>query len=59
MCVCLSPDLNPIEDLWEILESSLSQRFPPPSTKHQMMEYLVEEWHIEAVLAAHGGPTPY
>ena len=47
-----------------------------PSTKHQIMEFLVEEWfgippiefqtlvesmpmHIEAVLAARGGPMAY
>jgi transposase len=39
-----SPDLNTIEDLWEILEQHLRQRFPAPSTKHQIMEFLVEEW---------------
>ena len=74
VCVCVSllPDLNLIKHVLEILE----QRFLPPSTKHQMIEFIVEEWYqiefqtlrlhgriyakaIEAVLAAHGGPTPY
>jgi hypothetical protein len=39
-----SPDLNPIEHLWEILKRRLRQHFPPPSTKHQITEHLVEEW---------------
>jgi hypothetical protein len=44
-CLSQSPDLNPIEHLWEILE----QLFPPPSTKHQMMAFLMEEWcHIHS-----------
>ena len=30
-----SPDLNPIEHLWDI---------PPQSTKQQMIEFIVEEW---------------
>ena len=37
--VCVSPDLNPIENFWEILE-----RFLAPSTKHQIMEFVMEEW---------------
>ena len=50
VCVSQSPDLNPIEHLWEILERCLRQRFPPPSTKHQIMEFLVEEWcHIPPI----------
>ena len=71
-----SHDLNQIKNLWEILERHLRQHFPPPSTKHPIMQFLMEEccllpplefqtlvesmpWHIEAVLAARGGPTPY
>ena len=30
--------------LMEIVERRLRQCFPPPSTKHQIIEYLVEEW---------------
>ena len=36
-----SPDVNQIERLFEILERRLRQRFPPPSTTHQIMEFLV------------------
>lgn len=39
----LLPDLNPNEHLWEILERSVRPRFPPP-TKHQIMDFLVEDW---------------
>ncbi len=64
-----SPDLNPIQHVWEILDRRVRQHSPPPSSKHQIGEYLLEEWlqrlvesmprPHEAVLAARGGPTPY
>ena len=50
VCVCQSPDLNPTEHLWEILELRLRQCFPPLSTKHQITEWLMEEWcHIPPI----------
>ena len=39
-----SPDLNPIEHLWNILERSLRQRFPPPSNRCELIDFLAEEW---------------
>ncbi len=38
------PDFNPTEHLWEILDWHVRQRSPPPSSKHQMRDYLLEEW---------------
>ena len=46
-----SPDLTPIEHLWEIVERHLGQSCPPPSTKHQMMEFIVEEWCCTRIYA--------
>jgi hypothetical protein len=38
-----SSDLIQIEHLWEIMEWQLRQRFSPPSTKQQLLEFLEEE----------------
>lgn len=52
-----SPDLNPVEHLWEILDRSL-RTAPSPSSKHQMRKHLLEKWcQGETVLAAWGGPN--
>ncbi len=34
---------HPIKHLWEILDQRVRQCSPPPSPKHQMREYLLEE----------------
>ena len=42
-----SPNLNPIEHLWDILERRLRQCFPPPLNRCELIDFLVEEWcHI-------------
>ena len=35
-----SPDLNPVEHLWDILKQHLRQRFPPPSNRSELMTSL-------------------
>ena len=39
-----SPDLNPIEHLWNILERCLRRHFPPPSNRCELIDFLVKEW---------------
>ena len=43
----LAVSVNRSQPNWILMGDSgvaMGQRFPPPSTKHQMMEILVEEW---------------
>ena len=67
-----SPDPNPIEHLWDILERHLKRRFPPPSNRCELIDFLEEEWFcilpaefqtlmdsMLAILATPGGPMPY
>ena len=70
-----SPDLNPIENLWSIMETNLRSRNPPASLK-ELREALRTEWNsisqevlrnliesmprrVKAVIEAKGGPTRY
>jgi hypothetical protein len=69
-----SPDLNPIENLWAILDQMCKDR--TCNTTEDLFQVLEEAWHnlpgdlltrlvesmprrIEAVLKARGGPTTY
>ena len=39
-----SPDLNPIEHLWDVLERKIRERSPLPSNKKELIVALKEEW---------------
>jgi hypothetical protein len=43
-CLAQSPDLNIIEPLWSVLETTLRNRSPPTSLK-QLQDVLQEEWY--------------
>jgi hypothetical protein len=40
-----SLDLNIIETLWSVLETTVGNRFPPPISLKQLENILHEEWH--------------
>ena len=40
-----SPDLSPIEHLWDQLDRRVRQRQPPPTTRAQLARALEEEWN--------------
>ena len=39
-----SPDMNPIEHLWDHLDRQLRQRVPPPANRQQLEEVLLDLW---------------
>ena len=39
-----SPDLNPIEHLWQILKTRIQQRFPRPKNLTELKDCIYEEW---------------
>ncbi|GFY33294.1 transposable element Tcb1 transposase [Trichonephila clavipes] len=41
-----SPDLNPIENLWDALGHAVSSRFPPLATLIELETALQEEWRL-------------
>jgi len=40
-----SPDLNPIEHLWDELERLNRQQEPPPASEEKLAEILQKEWN--------------
>lgn len=40
----LSPDLNPIEHVWDELKRRVRKRDPPPATIERLKSALIEEW---------------
>ena len=44
-CTRMSPDLNPIEHLWDILGHRVRQRDPPAQTLNELTAALHEEWN--------------
>ncbi|KAK7110617.1 hypothetical protein V1264_014458 [Littorina saxatilis] len=39
-----SPDLNPIENVWDHLDRQLRDNHPPPNTLQNLLAYLQHEW---------------
>ena len=41
-----SPDLNPIEHLWDELGRRVHRRMPPPKNEQELMNFLQTEWNL-------------
>lgn len=39
-----SPDMNPIEHVWDLLKRSVKSRMPPPNNLNELRNALLEEW---------------
>ena len=49
-----SPNLNPIENLWDALALAVSSRFIPPATLIELETALQEEWRLlNSVVVGH------
>ena len=42
--VAQSPDLNPIENLWDYLDCQIRKRNPLPHSKNELIRAVQEEW---------------
>ncbi|KAK7101411.1 hypothetical protein V1264_019797 [Littorina saxatilis] len=40
-----SPDLNPIEHMWDELCRQVQQHHPPPANLGQLLQWLQQEWN--------------
>ncbi|GBL77601.1 hypothetical protein AVEN_152851-1 [Araneus ventricosus] len=41
-----SPDLNPIENVWDMLGRRIAGRNVPPGTLHELQQALLQEWAL-------------
>ncbi|GBN31321.1 hypothetical protein AVEN_28091-1 [Araneus ventricosus] len=49
-----SPDLHPIENLWDALGRAVCRRFPPPATLRDLETAIKEEWRLlDSVVVDH------
>jgi len=39
-----SPDLSPIEHLWDVLGRAVRRNHPPAANQHQLVQFLQQEW---------------
>ena len=39
-----SPDLSPIEHLWDLIDRGIRSRDPPPQNLHKLRRVIQEEW---------------
>ena len=39
-----SPDLAPIEHLWDVLDRQVRSNHPPPANVNQLLQFLQQEW---------------
>jgi transposase len=51
--VAQSPDLNPIENLWNHLDSQVQKRKPVPRSKQELIEVVQDEWRKITIETCH------
>ncbi|GFX03212.1 DDE_3 domain-containing protein [Trichonephila clavipes] len=56
-----SPDLNPIENVWDALGRQVAGRNYPPTNTQQLLDNVVQSMvrRVECCIALHDGHIPY
>ena len=45
MCVCVCPDLNPLENLWAVVKQRVYNFSAPPKNKDELWACVQEVWY--------------